>query len=170
VVLLFLSFAYSYRFKGSVLVGNLIVGTVCCGTLLFGSSAFGRMPASAWVAAMIILLFVVAYEIVKTLQDRVADGAAGLRTLATRYASRVSVAAYTGAVTMLCACALGVGPAVSSKPLSYLGFLVPCLIVPVCSCAHILVSWPDRDRSAARALLIMRFAWFPGLLSLTLLK
>ncbi|MFK4225964.1 UbiA family prenyltransferase [Streptomyces sp. NPDC019890] len=169
-VLLVLAFAYSYRFKGTVLVGNLIVGVVSCGTLLFGSTASGRMTLSSCLAAGFILLFVVAYEIVKTLQDRDADSAVGLRTLATKYEPGVSVAAYTAVATILCSAALGVGARVSSEPSSYVVFLVPCLIAPVCSCAYILRSWPDRDRSTARSLLILRLAWFPGLVSLTLLK
>jgi geranylgeranylglycerol-phosphate geranylgeranyltransferase len=169
-VLLLLAFAYSYQFKDSVLVGNLVVGVVSCGTLLFGSVASGRVTLSSGVAAGVILLFVIAYEIVKTLQDRDADHAVGLRTLATKHGAGVSVAAYTAVAASLCVAALAVGPLVSSEPLLYLAAVIPCLISPVCSCAYILRAWPNQDRSTARSLLILRLAWFPGLLSLTLLK
>ncbi|MER5469895.1 UbiA family prenyltransferase [Streptomyces sp. NPDC002935] len=168
--LLFLAFAYSYRLKDTVLVGNLVVAAVSCGTLLFGAMVSSGMSPRSCVAAGTVLLFVVGYEIVKTLQDRDADGEAGLRTLATAFEPAVSVAAYTAVAAVLCAAVLGVGPPVSSEPSPYLVCVTPFLIAPVCSCTYILWSWPDRDRSAARSLLILRLAWFPGLLSLALLK
>ncbi|MFD5074262.1 UbiA family prenyltransferase [Streptomyces sp. NPDC058371] len=168
--LLFLAFAYSYRFKDTVFVGNVTVGIVCCGTLVFGSLTSGRLTPSSGVAAAVILLFVVAYEIVKTLQDREADSAAGLRTLATAYEPGVSVAAFTAVAAVLCVTALGVGSPFSSEPVPCLVLLLLFLIAPVGLCAHILRTWPDRAGSTARSLLILRLAWFPGLLSLTLLK
>jgi geranylgeranylglycerol-phosphate geranylgeranyltransferase len=169
-LLLCLAFTYSYLFKNTVLVGNLVVGVVCCGTLLFGSLTFGKMTPSSFVAAGVILLYVVAYEVVKTLQDREPDAVAGLRTLATTYDPEVSVAAYAAVAAVLVVVALGVGPLVSPHPTLYLALALPCLIAPVCSCAYLLFSWRDWNRSTTRSLLILRLAWFPGLLSLLSLK
>lgn len=168
--LLFLAFAYSYRLKDTILVGNLVVAVVSCGTLLFGALVCGGMPLRSWVAAGTVLLFVVGYEIVKTLQDRDADSKAGLRTLATVFEPGTSVAAYTAVAAVLCAAICGMGAPLSSEPSLFLVCVAPFLIAPVCSCAYILWSWPDRDRSTARSLLILRLAWFPGLFSLALLK
>jgi geranylgeranylglycerol-phosphate geranylgeranyltransferase len=169
-LLLFLAFGYSYLFKNTVLIGNLVVGVVSCGTMLFGSLTFGRLTPSSAVATGVILLFVVAYEIVKTLQDRELDAATGVRTLATTYEPEVSVVAYASVATVLCVVALGVGPLVSSNPTLCLVLLLLCLIVPICSCAYLLASWRDRHRSTARSLLILRLAWLPGLISLVSLK
>jgi geranylgeranylglycerol-phosphate geranylgeranyltransferase len=168
--LLFLAFAYSYRLKDTVLVGNVVVAVVSCGTLLFGAMVCGGVSPRPCVAAGTVLLFVVGYEIIKTLQDRNADNEAGLRTLATVFEPGVSVTTYSAVATVLCAAALGVGTPLSSEPSAYLVCVSLFLITPVCSCAYILSSWPDRDRSTARSLLILRLAWFPGLLSLALLK
>jgi geranylgeranylglycerol-phosphate geranylgeranyltransferase len=168
--LLFLAFAYSYRLKDTVLIGNLVVALVCAGTLLFGAVVSGGVSLGSCVAAGSVLLFVVGYEIVKTLQDREADSEAGLRTLATVFEPGVSVAAYTAVAAVLCAAVVGVGAQVSSQPSPYIACAAPFLIAPVCSCACILWSLPDRDKSTARSLLILRLAWFPGLLSLALLK
>ena len=167
VLLLCLAFGYSYLFKNTVLTGNLVVGVVSCATLVFGALTSGRVTTGTSVAAGVILLFVVAYEIVKTLQDRDSDAAAGIRTLATRYAPTVSVAAFSAVATALSAVALGAAPLVSSTPLLCLLLLLSCLIAPVLSCAWLLHVWPDRHRSTARSLLILRLAWFPGLMSLT---
>ncbi|WSX18333.1 UbiA family prenyltransferase [Streptomyces sp. NBC_00988] len=168
--LLFLAFAYSYRLKDTVLVGNLVVAAVSCGTLLFGAVVCSGVSLRPWVAAGAVLLFVAGYEIVKTLQDRDADNKAGFRTLATVFEPGASVAAYTTVATILCATVLAVGATVSSEPSLYLGCAASFLVAPVCSCAYILWSWSDRDRSTARSLLILRLAWFPGLFSLALLK
>lgn len=170
LALLFLAFAYSYRLKGTVLVGNFVVAAVSCATLLFGALASGGMSPRSCVAAGTVLVFVIGYEIVKTLQDCDIDGKAGLRTLATAFEPGVSVAAYTAAAAVLCAAVLGVGVQISSQPSPYLVCVIPFLITPVFACACILWSWPDRARSTARSLFIMRLAWFPGLLSLSLLK
>jgi geranylgeranylglycerol-phosphate geranylgeranyltransferase len=168
--LLSLAFAYSYVLKGTVLIGNLVVGAVCGGTMLFGSLVFGRMTPNASLAATVIVLFVVGYEIVKTLQDRDSDAAAGLRTLATTHGPRTSVTAYAVVAAMLCAVAVGIGPLISSTSVACLVFLLLCLILPVCACAWLLHSWQDWHKSAARSLLILRLAWLPGLMSLTFLR
>ncbi|SEE31615.1 geranylgeranylglycerol-phosphate geranylgeranyltransferase [Streptomyces sp. 2231.1] len=168
--LLLLDLAYSYRLKDTVLVGNLVVGVVCGGTLLFGASVTGGLTLRPCVAAGTVLLFVLGYEIVKTLQDSAADGEAGFRTLATVFRPEVSVGAYATVAAALCLAVLAVGAPVSSAPSLFLVCAAPFLIAPVCLCAWILWTSPDRDASTARVLLILRLAWFPGLFSLALLK
>ncbi|MGW5721862.1 UbiA family prenyltransferase [Amycolatopsis sp. NPDC003865] len=168
--LVLLAFAYSYRLKNTVLLGNFVVASVCSSTLLFGSLASATITSPSSVAAGVVLTFVVGYEIVKTLQDRVTDRAAGLRTLATEHGAEASVAAFAGAAAITAAIALGLGLCISSRPWVYLALVVPALIGPLCWCTYTLRSCPDVSRASARSLLVMRLAWFPGLLSLTFLK
>ena len=168
--LVLLAFAYSYRLKNTVLLGNFVVASVCGSTLLFGSLAFTIVTSASSAAAGIILTFVVGYEIVKTLQDQVPDRAAGLRTLATVHGVEASVAAFGGASAITAVTALGLGLSTSSRPWVYLALVVPALIGPLCWCAYTLRSSPDVSRASARSLLVMRLAWLPGLLSLTFLK
>lgn len=168
--LVLLAFAYSYRLKNTVLLGNLVVASVCGSMLIFGSLASATVTFSASVAAGIILTFVLGYEIVKTLQDRVPDRAAGLRTLATEHSVEANIAAFAGAVAITAATSLGLGLPTSSRPWIYLAVIVPVLIAPLCWCAYTLRSCPDVSKASARSLLVMRMAWFPGLFSLTFLK
>lgn len=168
--LVLLAFAYSYRLKNTVLLGNFLVASVCSSTLLFGSLAFGAVTSHCFLAAGIVLMFVVGYEVVKTVQDRVPDRAAGLRTLATAHGVEASTAAFGGASAITAAIALGPGPYTSSHPWIYLALVVPALIGPLCWCTYTLRSCQDVSRATARSLLILRLAWFPGVLSLAFLK
>ena len=75
---------YSYRLKGTVLVGNAFVGLVASMPVLYGSLAAGSPTVATGFAAVLMFLFIFADEVLKAIGDREADDAAGLRTVGTR--------------------------------------------------------------------------------------
>jgi 4-hydroxybenzoate polyprenyltransferase len=167
--LLTLSVMYSYRLKNTVIIGNVTVGFVCASTLLLGAGAGGRLTHQTWVATATIFFFMVAYEIVKTLQDREADAAVSLTTLATMHDPKVSLWAYALTAGSLSLVSLGPGAVMSSHAPLYLLAVLICLVVPVWACLLLLVSEGVSHRPIAQCLTMLRLAWFPALTSLLLL-
>lgn len=167
--LLALSVLYSYRLKDTVLLGNLTVAVVCASTLLTGAVAGGgELTRPVWLATAAILLFMLAYEIVKTVQDADADAAAGLTTVATVHGPAASVRVYTLAAGALAVVTLG-GAAASSRPASCIVAVLACVVAPVGSCLVLLVRAGASGRPVARCLVVLRLAWLPALTSLLLL-
>lgn len=82
------SLAYDVRLKSTILLGNVIVATLAGTTMLFGAMAVdprGPLPESALRGGLLILLYMLAYEILKCLQDMVSDARSGIRTIATQW-------------------------------------------------------------------------------------
>lgn len=166
--LLTLSVLYSYRLKNTVLIGNVAVGVVCAATLLTGAGIGGHPTGPVWVATSTIFLFMLAYEILKTLQDREADTGAGLRTLATVHGPSTSLWAYALTAGSLSLVALG-GALVSRHPSLYVLAVLVCLVGPVWAGLVLLTGEGVATEPIARCLTVLRLAWLPGLTSLLLL-
>lgn len=84
-VLLLLLF-YNRRLKGASGVGNLLIAGLAAGALLPGVVAvYGWQWQPLWnlfPAALALALFILAREVLKTLEDRTGDGLVGKRTIA----------------------------------------------------------------------------------------
>lgn len=97
------SAAYAVRLKNSVLIGNLTVAMLSAATVPFGAAAVlpgEAIPRAAVRGGLLILLYMVAYEVLKCLQDIESDAASGLHTIATNWGPQ---AARATAVTALAA-------------------------------------------------------------------
>jgi geranylgeranylglycerol-phosphate geranylgeranyltransferase len=95
------SAAYALRLKNSVLVGNLTVAMLSAATVPFGAVAVGRgdgLPGPAVRGGLLILAYMVAYEVLKCLQDVESDAAAGIGTIATSWGPRAALATATTAL------------------------------------------------------------------------
>ena len=84
------SWLYSVRWKGTVGFGNLVVATLAGAPLPFGAGAMGRLTARVGIGWLVVALFMVAYEVLKTGRDIVGDRAGGLRTIATVHGVRAT--------------------------------------------------------------------------------
>lgn len=101
VVVAIASAAYALRLKDSVLVGNLTVALLSAATVPFGAAAVARadgVPGAALRAGLLIFGYMVAYEVLKCLQDVESDAAAGIGTIATSWGPRAALATATTAL------------------------------------------------------------------------
>lgn len=73
---------YNWVLKGAVLLGNALVAALSGLALGVGSYAAGQ-DSLPWLPALLVCLFILAREILKTIEDVEGDRRAGLRTLAT---------------------------------------------------------------------------------------
>jgi 4-hydroxybenzoate polyprenyltransferase len=166
LILLLLGLCYSCLLKGTVLVGNLVVALLAATPIVYGGWLGGAQAVPVLVAAVMIFLFMFAFEVLKTIRDVVADRAADYRTVATQWGIRstsaifrASLAAYAvvAATPMLLA-----GVSSAYAVLMWPGAVVPSLVV----------SWllPVRNSATAVRLVlrVMAISWVPGLAALAL--
>lgn len=101
VVVAIASAAYALRLKDSVLVGNLTVAMLSAATVPFGAAAMAPgegVPGAALRGGLLIFGYMVAYEVLKCLQDVESDAAAGIRTIATSWGPGAARATATTAL------------------------------------------------------------------------
>jgi 4-hydroxybenzoate polyprenyltransferase len=77
-----LAFGYSYRLKDSVLLGNATVAFLASSTIAYGSLAAGGLNQAVGVASGLTFLYMLAFEVLKSIEDWEGDAAAGLWTVA----------------------------------------------------------------------------------------
>ncbi len=85
-----LAFMYSYKLKRTVFIGNLVVALVTGAAFIYGGAAV-RDFRDVYPAALFAFLTNLIREIVKDAEDVRGDGKAGVRTIATRYGTGVSI-------------------------------------------------------------------------------
>jgi geranylgeranylglycerol-phosphate geranylgeranyltransferase len=166
-----LSVAYCHRLKSTVLVGNAVVAFLTASTLVYGAwvaGPGGRGVGHALLAAIVILPFIVAFEVLKCVEDRDTDAAGGLRTVATDWGVQRSV--------LLCQCllavlaiALAVGSLAGWLPMPYALATLAGTVLP----SLVAVLRLDRMPSPAAArgrVQLMKVAWITGLGSVALLR
>ena len=163
-----LSAAYSMRLKSTLLLGNATVALLVAGVLVFGALVVGRVMPGVLVAAAIAFSYIVAQEVLFNLEDLDEDGAAGLRTTATRLGRART--AHLVRVLLLVFVAVALAPWLAgTAPASYAAALMVLSIVP----AALLWCWlrpPADSRAVARAARWSRLLWLTSFLPLGLLK
>lgn len=80
-VMAMLSYVYSWKLKSSFLVGNSVVGIMSAMTVIYGGMTVGSV-APTIVPALVILLFMLCREILKTAEDYKGDRQGDARTIA----------------------------------------------------------------------------------------
>jgi geranylgeranylglycerol-phosphate geranylgeranyltransferase len=168
LLLLTIGIAYSYVFKGTVLLGNFMVASLAATPIVYGAWLADARTAIPFLAGLAIFLFMFSYEVLKTIRDVAADGAVACRTVAVQWGPRAAALifrivlvayAFVATVPMLIADA-----SVPYLVVMCLGSVLPCLTaglrLPV-----------DRSSHAVRQMLrIMAISWVPGLLALALIS
>jgi geranylgeranylglycerol-phosphate geranylgeranyltransferase len=166
-VLAALALAYSYRLKDSVLVGNATVALLAASTIVYGALAAGGPTPAVAVASGLTFLYMLAFEVLKCIQDWEGDAAAGLRTVA-GLGRRASLRLFR-----LIAAAFAVG-AVAPWLLGlasgrYLAAVVAGAIVPLAGVAALLGRHAS-ERSLHLSWGVAKAAWPFGLLAMALLR
>jgi 4-hydroxybenzoate polyprenyltransferase len=168
VALLGAAVAYSYTFKDTVLLGNAVVASCASAPIAYGAATTGRTTAPVWIATGLALLFMLAYETLKTISDHDGDAAGGIRTFATSFGPGAAVRLFRALVAALTGVALAAAAA-TTRPVAYVVAIVVVFAVPAWMAAATLRAKPERP-AIGRAVLLMRLAWFLGLVPLWLLR
>jgi len=163
-----LGLGYSIALKDTVLVGNAVVGFLSGATVVYGAAVAGSVSPRVLLAGFIIFLFMFSGEVVKCIADRIADAAAGRRTVATCLPVRTVTLIYSGIVALFLAAAVTpwVLGAASGR---YLVAMIPAAFLPTCGVALLLLFWPG-DQSIQVSLRVVKAAWFTGLAAMTFLR
>ena len=152
---------YTYWLKGTVLVGNAFVGFMAATPVLYGRLTAGSPTAATWFAALLMFLFIFGDEVLKAIGDRVADGAAGHRTVGTELGLRRGLRAFIAIA--LCFVAGAVLPVVLGRArlLYGVGILLGA-VAPVLRNVWLLTKNPS-DEQVVNALRLSKKVWFTGL-------
>ncbi|MGH3407903.1 MAG: UbiA family prenyltransferase [Streptosporangiaceae bacterium] len=168
IVLLVLAFWYSYRAKGTVLLGNCIVACCASSPILFGSLVTRRADVLAWTAAGLSFAFMLAYETLKTIADRESDKVCRIRTFATEAGIHAAVLLFRALIALL-VLAAGAASVASPHPVPYLLALAITFVSPALTAVVTLGSSP-RPEAIRVSVFFMRSAWFLGIIALWLLR
>jgi geranylgeranylglycerol-phosphate geranylgeranyltransferase len=157
---------YDFLLKGTVVVGNLVVALLASTPVIYGGWLGGADPAGYLLAALVICLYMFAFEVLKTIRDEAADRAAAYRTVATAWGPGVAAALYRAA---LMAYALAAASPLVLLPVSWgygLIMLLGAVLPPL------FAGWTKpvgRSPAAVRFVLrLMALCWFPGLAAFAL--
>ncbi len=155
---------YNWALKGAVLLGNVLIAVLSGLALGVGSYAAGQRNLP-WLPALLVCLFILAREILKTIEDVEGDRRAGLRTLTTAWGPQRAAQVYAWTVG---------GFAIASLAAHLLaGYRLTYLIVIAGVDVGLIQSarWVLRAPTAAHAragLRISKVGYFLGLLALLL--
>jgi geranylgeranylglycerol-phosphate geranylgeranyltransferase len=159
---------YSYCLKSTVLLGNGIVGLLCASTVLYGGLAAGDPTPATVVASLLVFLFVFTREILKTIADRRGDVLAGVRTVATRFGTPVSLRLFQILAVVFVVAALAPWFLHLAGD-RYLVAMVAGSVLPTVVVAILLGVRPT-ERTIHLSLRVTKFLWFSSLSAMVLLK
>jgi 4-hydroxybenzoate polyprenyltransferase len=162
-----LSWAYSFRLKNTLLLGNGAVALLVVAALVYGALTAGPPGAAVWLAAAISFPYIVAQEALFNLEDEDQDRSAGLHTTATRLGADRTARLVRAILAVFIVLAL-VPPAGLASATYFTAALV-LLVLP----AGILIRLLRRPLSAAavaRAAKLSRLVWLASFVPLGLLK
>jgi geranylgeranylglycerol-phosphate geranylgeranyltransferase len=165
--LLTLAICYSWRLKSTVLAGNLVVASCASVPVVFGAAVTGTYTPAVWAAAGMCFVFMLSYEVFKTIADGAADAQEGLATVATVMGTVASARLLRLLAAVFTAEAVATGTT-SPHPLAYLVLVLLACVVPVWYA--ILTAGGMEDGPPRRSLWLMRTAWFLGMIVLLLLR
>lgn len=160
VVQAWLGLVYSKYLKSTVLIGNALVGALSGSTVLVGAISVGSPNLLAISATGVIALYVLAYEILGTIEDIDGDSIAGLTTVATRYgrvkATHYFVAAFGLFVLAVLAFLAGGWLSGANVVIFSLGLIAPLAIA-------VLLALNGTSRDIDRASIAAKTGWFVSL-------
>lgn len=78
------AFLYSWKLKKSFLIGNLMVAFLSSMTIVYGGLVVGH-PAPTFPSMLLVFVFILSREILKTAEDSIGDAAYGVRTIAVKF-------------------------------------------------------------------------------------
>ncbi|MEV5146912.1 UbiA family prenyltransferase [Streptomyces sp. NPDC052727] len=156
------SLVYSWRAKGTVLIGNALVAGLGSVPLLLGAKAAGTPVDRIIVGQLLIFTYMFGYEVLKSLRDAGGDTAAGYVTVATRWGERTALAIWLLLVISFIVLTIWCG--VSLHPgWSYFALMI---ILVDGLLAFVSMRVLMQRMSVSRAVSFCTVAWLPGLLAI----
>jgi 4-hydroxybenzoate polyprenyltransferase len=168
LLFLVLGIGYTYYFKNTILVGNALIGMLCGGLVIAGAMAAGGIVPAAVVGAAFAFVFMFAYEVLNSLQDRQGDAKMGITTVATRLHKSSALRLFN--LLELSFVVLSLAPWFLELATDrYLYLLLPCSLLPMLAIlSYLNVKTTDHRIRISR--LALKFVWFTTLIPMALLK
>lgn len=163
-----LSSGYSYRLKGTVLLGNATIAVLDASIVVYGAMVSGGLRPAILMLGGSVALYAVAEEILFTIKDREGDQRAGLHTIATRWGISASLRVYRLVVLAF----------MVSAPLPWVFGLAParfvvaiacCSMIPTAVIALVLTIHPTREQ-IVRGAGWMKLVWLSSVLPVLSLR
>jgi geranylgeranylglycerol-phosphate geranylgeranyltransferase len=163
VLLLVAGLCYCFWTRSTVVLGNVLVAVLAGSPIMYGAYVAGRVNAKVVIATGLLMIFMAAFEVLKTFRDGAVDRVAGYTTLATRYGRRHSLGLFTGLVVTLSGVYL-LPLAVAARPGYFIvmgiGAIAPTLVATV-----FLLHKNGHTNAVLLVLRMMGYFWWPGLLA-----
>lgn len=154
---------YSLFLKGVALIGHVWAAAVFGATALWGGWTSGDTPSTVWMAALLITLFLLPRELLKSVADIQGDTVAGTGTAAVRWGRQatlrvmaVSEGLFAG--TTVVPLLVGIGGVVYLAGI-WAGAVLPLIAVTIWL-------WPRVDARVRRAEVMTQLMWVSGLAAL----
>jgi geranylgeranylglycerol-phosphate geranylgeranyltransferase len=163
-----LSWAYSYRLKNTLLLGNAAVAVLVAAALLYGALTVGAPGAAVWTVAAVSLPYVIAQEALFNLEDEAEDRAAGLHTTATCLGADGTARLIRAILALFIVCALAPA-ALGFASAAYVAAALVLLALPAGFFIHVLRT-PLSRMAVARASKLSRLVWAGSFVPFALLK
>ncbi len=164
LVMIGLSYLYSWRLKGIAIVGNLVVAFLTGSTVVFGALAVGSLNLRVWLASLIIFWAFMLFEVVKDIEDRRGDEQVGIVTIA-HLLNRSGHLLLLRSLLVIMVITM-ITPEVLGLPGSLLYWLVFLPLIPL---ALVAIKLPPEDH-LRRYILVSKLLWLVGLIGLWALK
>jgi geranylgeranylglycerol-phosphate geranylgeranyltransferase len=165
---LVLGFAYSYRLKATVLIGNGTIALLNAVVPVFGGLASGIISEPVWMASGLTFFYVLAQEVLFTIEDETADKKAGLLTTATQLGKSAALSLYKALMLIFIIVALSIW-GFGFAPNQYLYAIVPCTIIPV-SITLVLLHENKAKNNINVAAHIIEYVWYSSIIPIILLR
>ena len=151
-----LAFLYSWQFKKTFLWGNIIVSMMTALTFFYGGLVFNKI-GHAWVPALIVLMFMLAREILKTVEDIRGDKIGGAQTIAILRGQSRALHAFI-VFAIITALIAPLPWIIHDVSIIYLFLSVPFVSAALIFVIFLIISQPS-DTVIKRSLLITKGSW-----------
>lgn len=163
-----LTTVYSGYLKHTLLLGNMTMSLLNSSIILFGSLAAGTIPLGVLYATVMMFCYILAQEIIYTLEDLDGDRTTGVQTTAVRLGRDATVQLYS--IVTLAFVATTFLPVISGiAGRLYLAAVLCCSIIPLLA-IMVFVRAAPTYRSFAIAGRSLKALWALGLIPILLLK
>lgn len=156
LLMVVMAFLYSWKLKKSFLIGNIIISLMTALTFFYGTLLNGKI-GHAWIPALIVLFFMFAREILKTVEDIPGDARVGARTIAILWGKSRALSTFA-IFAIIVAFMIPIPWVIQDVSLIYL-----ILTVPFVSIALLLVViWVKKlpsDEAIKKSLIITKGSW-----------
>jgi 4-hydroxybenzoate polyprenyltransferase len=165
VFFLAMGFFYSLRLRTAIFLSNVFVACVASSPTLYGAQVgLGHSPATI-LAQFLLFLFMLMFEIIKTMRDVPGDNAIGYRTLGTAFGASVILRLWFSLLALFAGAVFVGGMAVMARPVFYI-LMFAGVLTPLGYVALIITRRHDWDQSVR----VLTASWLPGLLALGALR